>query len=172
MPATERSWGPDRRLHAACLAAVLIAVVGCGPEAPPAWLPLEQAVAEAEASGKKLLVDVYAPDCRWCALLHEDVYTDDDVRAYLDDHYVLTRLDIENDRDTLRFRGLRLTPMALAYGFGAEGTPTTVFLTSDAAYITRLPGYVETPDFTLVLRYVGSDAWRAQSFDDYADARR
>lgn len=135
--------------------------------ASPAWRPFDEAVEAARTDGRRLLFDVYAPWCGWCRKMQAEVYTDPAVRAYLADHFVLTRVNLDDTTDALRFRGYTLTPQELAVALGATATPSTVFLEPDGAAITLLPGYVETPTFLEVLRYVGSGAYETQSFEAF-----
>ncbi len=131
------------------------------------WKAFEEAVMQAEAQDKKLIVDVYAVWCPWCRRLQREVYADDAVQAYIRDHFVLTRLDAENTEDSLRFREYTLTPSEMAAGLGASGFPTTVFLDQDGKYITRLPGFITPPNFLDVLDYIGSEAFADVTFEEY-----
>ncbi len=134
------------------------------------WHAFEEAVAQAETQDKKLIVDVYAVWCPWCRRLQREVYADDAVQAYIQDHFVLTRLDAENTEDSLRFREYTLTPSEMAQGLGASGFPTTVFMDEEGQYITRLPGFIAAPDFLDVLHYIGSEAFLDVPFDEYLGA--
>ncbi len=136
------------------------------------WHSFEEAIDLAKLHKKKVIVDVYAAWCPWCRRLQEEVYTDADVRSYLEKHFVLTRLDAENQEDTLRFREHALTPADLALGLGAQGFPTTVFLDEQSDYITRLPGFLEAGEFFTVLDYVGSNAFVEQSYREYAEKQK
>ena len=135
------------------------------------WYPFEEAIDAAKQSKKKLIIDVYAPWCPWCRRLQSEVYTDEKVRSYVKEHFILTRLDAENHDDKVRFREHTLTPAELSTGLGASGFPTTVFLDAEGEYITRLPGFVEAGEFLHVLGYIGSDAFADQSFEEYSAAK-
>lgn len=133
------------------------------------WHPFEEAIELAKHNEKKVIVDVYAVWCPWCRRLQAEVYTDPAVQSYVEKNFVLTRLDAENQDDSLRFREHVLTPADLALGLGAQGFPTTVFLDEESEYITRLPGFLEARDFFTVLDYVGSNAFMEQSYQEFAE---
>jgi thioredoxin-related protein len=157
------------------LACVILALPGITaaqdasvPAAGLDWYPFEEAVDLAKQTKKKVLVDVYAAWCPWCRRLQSEVYTDEDVRSYVREHFVLTRLDAENQEDSLQFKEHKLTPADLAVGLGAQGFPTTVFLDEESDYITRLPGFIDAGEFHTVLGYIGSEAFVDQSFEEYS----
>jgi thioredoxin-related protein len=133
----------------------------------PAWKTFEEAVTAAQANGKKVLIDIYAPWCGWCRKMQAEVYTLPAVLTYLDEHFEIGRVNIDEEGDTLQFRGYTLSSAMLARGLGASATPTTVFLEPEGEYITRLPGYVKSEDFMNVLKFIGSGAYRTQSYQDF-----
>ncbi|MEM1096586.1 MAG: DUF255 domain-containing protein [Bacteroidota bacterium] len=135
------------------------------------WLSFQEALAEAERSGKKVMIDAYSPRCGWCRKLHEEVYTDENIRGYVNEHFVMTRLNIDERSDTLRYGGYVLPSALLAAYWGATSTPTTVFLKSDGEAITGLPGFQKVDFFLDVMEYIASDAVFTQSFDAYQEER-
>ena len=136
-------------------------------KSPISWLSFDEALSEAAESGNVILVDIYAIWCGYCQKLQKEVYSQTDIQSYLEDHFEITRLDIEDVETKLQFKGYDLTAAELAAGLGAEATPTTVFLDSEGDYITRLPGFVPPQDFQQVLEYIGSQAFKEKSFQDY-----
>lgn len=133
------------------------------------WQPFEDALDTAEASDKKLIIDIYAPWCGWCTKLQNEVYTDEAIQTYVNEHFVITRLDIDNNETTYTFKDYTLSSAELAGGLGAEGTPTTVFLMPNKDYITRLPGFVDAEAYLQILRYIGTDAYKDQTFEEYME---
>ncbi|MCB0720536.1 MAG: DUF255 domain-containing protein [Bacteroidetes bacterium] len=136
-----------------------------------AWLPFQEALNEGSSSDKKVLVDIFAPWCSWCAKMQKEAYMDEEVLSYLREHFVAARLDISVENDTLTYSGMQLPSAYLAAGFGAEGTPTTVFLTASGDYITRLPGYASPSDFLSVLKFIASDSYLTQSYEEFSASK-
>lgn len=131
------------------------------------WLPFEEALEVAQETNKKILIDVYAPWCGFCRRMHLETYSDPEVSAYLADNFVVTRVDGDNAEDSYGFRDAKLTGSELGYHLGARGFPTTVFLFSDSKYLTPLPGFVEPTNFIHVLRYLATDAFEDETFEEF-----
>lgn len=132
------------------------------------WLPFETALDQARKSGKKVIVDIFAASCGWCRRMQEEAYSSDVVLEFLKMHFETARLDIEVVDDTVAYKDLTLSSGHLSYGFGATGTPTTVFLMPNGDYITRLPGYAPEQEFLRVLRFIATDAFLNQSFEEFS----
>jgi thioredoxin-related protein len=138
-----------------------------GRSAPLNWLGWNQGVSEASASKRPILVDVYTDWCGWCKRMDHDVYSRDDVRGYLNQHFVVVRLNAESDEAT-SWAGQNLTARALAQQLRVSGYPTTIFLRSNGDHIANVPGYIPADRFKLILQYVGEDyIGRGVKFEDF-----
>ena len=137
--------------------------------APVEWPSFESALESAKDTGKIVLIDVFAPTCPWCRKMQAEVYTDRQLQNYLYSTFEIGRIDISIDSDTVNFKGYELSSAQLGAGFGASGTPTTIFMEPSGEYITRLPGYHGLDDFREVLKYVGSGSYKDMSFTDYLE---
>lgn len=137
----------------------------------PEWIPLSEALNRAKESKKKVLVDVWSGRCGWCARMQREIYPAPELMAYLGEHFETARLDIDIKDDTIEYAGYKLSSAELSVGFGATGTPTTVFLSNDGTYITRLPGFHDVPTFMGVLEFIGSDAFRDMTFEEYSASK-
>ena len=136
------------------------------PASAPHWLPMGEAVAQAKAQDKILLVHSYATWCGWCAKFDHEVYTDSTVQAYVAAHFVPTRLDLEGTAEVPFFEHT-VSMAELGNAFGVTGTPTTVFVAPDGQPISKFPGYTDTATFLLVLRYVAEGAYDTESFEQF-----
>lgn len=163
----------------ALLATVLLAVpvahaqvdASVIPDDAPEWVSMEDAIAGAQADDKIIVVHGYAAWCGWCAKFDQDVYTDDDVQAYLAENFRATRLDLE-DTTAVRFFDADVTYEQLGRAMGITGTPTTVFVDTDGALITKLPGYTDAETFLYALQYVHEAAYETTPFGQFMEARR
>ena len=120
------------------------------------WLPWNQAMSEAVASGRPLLVDVYTDGCGWCKRMDKDVYTRDDVREYLKRKFVPVKLNAESAEE-VRLGDRTMTARALAQQLRVSGYPTTIFLRPNGEAIARIPGYIPAERFERLLHYIGED---------------
>jgi thioredoxin-related protein len=139
---------------------------------PVVWPSFENAVEAAKNSERIVLLDVYSPTCPWCRKIQKEIYTDMELQTYIYETFELGRIDISINTDTISFKEYELTSAQLGAGFGATGTPTTIFLDSNGDYITRLPGYHELDEFFDVLKFIGSQSFKEMSFDDYLKAKK
>ncbi len=131
---------------------------------------LEQALKTAAEQEKKILVDVYAAWCPYCQRMHSEVYVDNDVVAAINEHFILVRINVESD-ETVRYHGNEMTESEFAQALQNRNVPTTYFLNHEGAIIGSQPGYLEESVFSNLLKFVGSDAFLTQTFDEYLENR-
>src|SRR5699024_9780808 len=112
-----------------------------------------------------ILVDVWAPWCGWCRKMKKEVYPE--LASTLNEHFVLTKLNRDDNRTTYRYKGRKLTAMRLAQHLKADGVPAIVLLNEKGEYLTHISGYVESEDLKPVLQYIASNAYRHQTFDAF-----
>ena len=141
------------------------------PDDAPAWLSLEDAIADAQAQDKIILVYGYAAWCGYCVRFDREVFTDDAVQGYVNEHFAPTRLDLE-DTTTVQFFDASVTARELGGAMGISGTPTSVFVDNDGSMITKVPSFMDPETYLYVLQYVKEEAYETGSFDDFLAARR
>ncbi len=130
------------------------------------WVGFNDGIAEAQKTGKKVLIDVYTTWCVWCKRMDANTYSNDDVSSYLRQHYVLVKLNAESSAK-LSYKGKQYSEQDLARAFGVSGYPTTVFLKSNGDPITGMPGYAEADRFRDVIAFIAEDHYLKQKFDEY-----
>jgi thioredoxin-related protein len=130
------------------------------------WTNFTRGVKEAAATNKKVLIDVYTDWCGWCKKMDSDTYSDKGVQSYLNQNYVLVKLNAESS-DKEMIDTTVATDAQIASAFGVSGYPTTVFLSSDGKPITAAPGYMKPDEFLQVLHYIGDDYYKKMEFPEY-----
>ena len=118
------------------------------------WRGWNEGLAAAAGSGRPVIVDVYTDWCGWCKRMDRDVYARPDVSEYLNDHFVMVRLNGDSN-ERVSYEGRTLSARTLAGGFQVTGYPTTIFLRASGERIVNVPGYVAAPKFMKLVRYIG-----------------
>ena len=92
---------------------------------PVDWYPWgPEALARAKRENKPIFLSIGYFTCHWCHVMEKESFEDDDVAAYLNEHFISIKVDREQrpDVDALYIDAVR------ALG-GSTGWPLTVFLT-------------------------------------------
>ena len=127
---------------------------------PVHWRPWGQdALAEARAADKPILLSVGYSACHWCHVMAHESFEDEETAALMNALFVNVKVDREErpDLDTIYQRALALTGQQ-------GGWPLTMFLTPDGApfwggtYFPREPRFGR-PGFKDVLRLIDR-TWR------------
>lgn len=95
---------------------------------------LTQALDNASLNNKTVMLVFDQDSCYYCDLLKSDVLSDEDVQKEIDENYIVAVSDVNQDPQ-------------LAGQFRVVGTPTIVFLDSNASEIDRIDGYLPADEF-------------------------
>lgn len=130
------------------------------------WHDFNEGVTLARKENKKLLIDVYTDWCVWCKKMDKEVYSDEGVKQTVTSNFVAVKLNAESSKG-ITFNGTELDEAKLAGAMGVTGYPTTLFLDPTAKPITKVDGFVETKEFSSILKFIGEDHYKSQSFQEY-----
>lgn len=168
-----------RRVTALHLRIVLLAlIIACAsteaaaaPEGDElAWKSFAAARADAKVSKRKVVVDVWTSWCGWCKKMDRDVYSNADVRAYLEAHFEIAKLDAEASAKQKLDEG-EFSGRDIAKSMGVSSYPSTVFFTDAGEMITAVPGYMDAPTFLRVLEYIHGEYYKNQSWNEFLSAK-
>ena len=129
------------------------------------WLSLTAAVDEALEKEKPILVYVHAPWCGPCLQMERDVFPE--VKPLLN-RFALAGLNFDDNESLISAFEFARSPFEWATYFKAESTPTFILITPDGSIITRVAGYIDTQEFSVLLAYIATNAYKHSSFEDYA----
>ena len=66
----------------------------------------DEAFAKAKREGKFVLIEGYLPYCRWCIKMDREVMVEDAVKAYLNKHFVLVKMNLATEKLPLGMKRL------------------------------------------------------------------
>jgi thioredoxin-related protein len=152
-------------------AAASLLAPGKGQAGDVQWTRWDAGLKTAAERNRPVLVDVYTDWCGWCRRMDHDVYSRDDVRRYLSQHFVMVRLNAESPT-AASYEDHRYTESGLAARFRVSGYPTTIFLKPNGEHLVNVPGYVPADRFLLLLQYIGDGhLQRGVTFDDFVNGK-
>src|ERR1044071_1819398 len=125
-------------LIAASVAAVKLFATVMTDAATPAeleWKTIAQALEQAPAANKLLILDVYTDWCGWCKRMDRDTYADSTVREYLNSRFVPSKMNPEKE-GKLTFDGKELTHGEFGQALGIRGYPATVIFNEQGEVLT------------------------------------
>ena len=109
---------------------------------------LSEDLADANAEGKRLVVMMEQRGCIYCTKMHEEVFSRDDVSAYISDNFFVVQLNLHGDLEVVDFDGEELTEKQAARKWGLLFTPSIMFMpeevedgqTAQQAAVAMMPG--------------------------------
>lgn len=142
-------------LAAACLTATAVAAATLGDDglhdAP--WIEetfkdLREDLADANASGKRLLVLIEQRGCIYCTRMHEEVFVVPEIEEMLTEDFYVIQINMFGDVEVVDFDGTELPEKEMVQRWGALFTPTLMFfpqevpegVTAAEAAVVTMPG--------------------------------
>lgn len=109
---------------------------------------LQEDLAEANAEGKRLVLFFEQRGCIYCAKMHKEVFSRENVSNYIEDNYFVVQLNLHGNVDVTDFDGETLEERDIARKWGILFTPTIMFLpeevedglTAQTASVAVMPG--------------------------------
>ncbi len=89
---------------------------------------LAEDLAEANAEGKRLAIIFEQRGCIYCTKMHEDVFPDPQIDAYIKENYFFIQLNLFGDLEVTDFDGETLSEKNMAAKWGILFTPTIMFM--------------------------------------------
>jgi len=93
---------------------------------------LREDIETASAEGKRLAIIFEQRGCIYCKRLHEEVFSDPQVRDYISENYMMVQYNMFGDEEVTDLDGESLTEKSAARKWRFLYTPTIVFLPEEA----------------------------------------
>lgn len=146
-------------------------MVNPGYEEQPAWfknsfLDLEEDIAEAGESGKRLMIFFYQDGCPYCKKLLQDNFGQRDIADKTKNNFDVVSLNIWGDRE-ISFGDIQTIEKDFAAKLKVMYTPTLIFFNEQGKAVLRANGYYHPAKFDAALEYVLNREDKKQSFRSY-----
>lgn len=140
----------------------------------PAWTgpkvySMEDAQRLAAENGKKVMVDIYAVWCGYCRKMAAETYPNQTVKEKIEEYFYVVRLNAES-QNKIRFNDTDFTEEELAAAFGVSSFPSTVFIDTNGDPLGIQPGFMDSSIFSSLVAFVGSDAYKTQSYEQFVNS--
>lgn len=142
------------------------------------WMTFEEAVRLNDTLPKKIFIDVFTDWCGWCKKMDQTTFCNQEVVEYMNENYYAVKFNAENN-DTINFGGYSYInesgkdgrkgthQLAIALLQDRMSYPSYVFLNEKNQLLTVARGYMEAKNFIPVLKYISTDAYLNENFQDY-----
>jgi len=130
------------------------------------WISWEEAAEQMEVTPKKIILDVYTSWCVWCKRMDESTFQNEQIAAYINEHFYPVRLDAEY-REDIKFKGKNYKfirsgrsgyhELAAELLNGRLSFPTIVFMDDQLNVIQSIAGYKTSAQFQRIITYFGSN---------------
>ena len=128
---------------------------------PKTWTSVEKAVTLAKTDQKKILVDVYTDWCKWCKVMDQKTFSNEEVSSYLANNYHLAKFNAEQ-KESLTFNGktynFQKNGRRGYHEFAADilngqlGYPSLVVFDSNLNKIEVIRGYKSADELLSILK--------------------
>ena len=130
----------------------------------------------AQESGKRLAIIFEQRGCIYCQEIHEKVLTDPDVRAFIEENFMMVQYNLYGDEEVIDLDGETLTEKTAARKWGILFTPTVLFLpevapqgeNSQQAAVAMMPGAFRKGTFLDMFNWVSDKGYETdEGFQQY-----
>lgn len=131
------------------------------------WYSFNEGIKIASQKKKPVIIDFYADWCMWCKVMEQKTFSNAEVQRKLARNYVSIRIDMEKN-ESISYNGKTYTPQQFSSMVGVEGLPTIIFMDRNGKFVTRIPGFVKTDIFNVLLDYMVEECYSKQvTFKEY-----
>ena len=132
------------------------------------FLDIPEDLAEAEASGRHVLLFLHLDECPYCAQMLRESFTESDFVDQIQAHFDCIAINVRGDREVALDAETSLSEKQLAELLKVRTTPTLLFLDADSNPVLRINGYRSPRAMKTALDYVQNTAYKTSTLPEYA----
>lgn len=161
---------------------MLVLLLGCSSNAQIGWTTINNAATLDNSKSQKLyFVDFYTSWCGWCKKMDSETFKDPTVAKLMNTCFIPVKFDAEGASNFVwngtpysgkgKVDGRATThPFAYAVLGKKMGFPSFAIFGADKSLLTVVPGFMKADEFSEILWYFASGAYRNISWDQYDKA--
>tara|TARA_Y100000746_G_scaffold114412_1_gene97854 strand:+ start:299 stop:820 length:522 start_codon:yes stop_codon:yes gene_type:complete len=138
------------------------------------WLSLSEVQKKMKSKPKKVLIDIYTDWCGPCKRMSKYTFTNSEVIKIINKEFYAVKFNAESKEDVNFLKKLyinkgRTHDFAIQVGSTPSGLsyPTIVYFNESFKRIQVVPGYYQSQEYILVLKYFGEDHYKRISYENY-----
>lgn len=132
------------------------------------FLDLSEDLQGAQDAGKRFVIIWEQKGCPYCKDLHTKTLSEENIKSYMKENFVVLQMNIWGDREVTDFDGTEMSEKDFAAKSGIAFTPTVQFFHEEVAgkvglarEAARLPGYFRPFHFKAMLNYVNEKMYES-----------
>ena len=138
----------------------------------PSWfkdsfLEIAEDVAEANESGKHVLMFFHLNGCPYCNKMVNENFQNDPIKSQIQANFDSIEINIKGDREIAMSEEMNTTESVLATYLKVQYTPTILFLDGNNKTVLRLNGYRSPEALKTALDFVQQNAYKKTSFSEF-----
>lgn len=142
------------------------------------WYKFGEAVELQKKKPKMIMVDVYTSWCGPCKMMSAYTFGNGVIANYLNENFYPVKFDAET-WDSVAFNGFvfknnnppgtqrPVHQFAISILDGKLSYPSIVFVDTDIKRVQTIVGFHTAAQFEPIIKFLGSEAYKKQNFDDY-----
>ncbi|MDH5183796.1 MAG: thioredoxin fold domain-containing protein [Gammaproteobacteria bacterium] len=147
-------------------------MVNPGYHEPPSWfkssfLDLQEDLAEANESKKRVILYFYQDGCPYCGKLLSVNWKQKDIVKKTRQNFDVIAINLWGDKEITGLDGLSMTEKKFAEKNRVMYTPTLLLLNEQGKVALRINGYYPPKKFSAALDYVAQKREKSIAFSDY-----
>ncbi|MCB1856901.1 MAG: thioredoxin fold domain-containing protein [Gammaproteobacteria bacterium] len=160
---------PNRAVGSLLGSLLLLISIGLGAAPPDGYrfLSYGDALIRAGEQDKPVFLYFGRYGCSVCLKMHQEVFTDEQVKSRFNSHYVLAYVDTEGGERVTLPNGERITEMQLASRTRILGTPTFFFIAPDQRPLIKLSGFQSIENMVHYDDYISGRHYQTQSLREF-----
>ena len=131
------------------------------------FMELEEDIAEARESGKRLMLVFHQPGCPYCNAFVERNLAQKDIEETVKSNFDVIEINMWGDLEVIDVNGTEFTEKSFARHLKVQFTPTVLMYDQNGAIALRINGYFPPRKFRAALDYVINQDRSEQSFNDH-----